>query len=70
MLRKWLYGLAAAVVHGGASTTGAALGAMVAGFDVFSVVFWKITCGSLIGGGIVAACAYLSKSPIPLDQEK
>jgi len=63
--KHWLYGLGAALVGGAATSAGGALGAMVAGVDVFTVLFWKIVGGAVIFGGISNAVAYLRRSPLP-----
>jgi hypothetical protein len=64
-VRAWLHGLGAAIVGGSASTTGSVLGAMAAGYDVFDVGFWKVIAGGVVGGALVAAVAYLTRSPLP-----
>ncbi len=63
--RAWLHGLGAALIGGAATAGSGALGAMVAGIDPLSSAFWKITLGACIGGGVISALAYLSKSPLP-----
>ena len=64
-LKLWLHGLMAAAISGLASATGGSIGATVAGLDVFSPVFWKVTGGAAIGGALVAVVGYLKQSPLP-----
>lgn len=64
-VRAWLHGFGAAVVSGAASTASSALGAMAAGYDVFDPSFWQIIGGSVVGGALVSALAYLKQSPVP-----
>jgi hypothetical protein len=63
--KKWLHGLGAAVIGGASTAVGGALGATVAGVDVFAVQFWKIVGGAAVFGGLMNAIAYLKQSPLP-----
>lgn len=64
-LKIWFHGLIAAALSGLASSTGGVIGASVAGLDVWSPAFWKVTGGAAVGGALVAVVGYLKQSPLP-----
>ncbi len=70
----WAYGLVSGFIGGGTSSIGAAFGVMTTDFDHFNPgsglrhLLWAMG-STFIFSGIITAAAYLSKSPLPAQQE-
>ena len=72
--QPWLYGLVSGFIGGGAASIGAGFGVMHVDFDHFNPGsglhnLLSIMGSSFVGAGVVAAAAYLAKSPLPQIRE-
>lgn len=69
---KWVKGLFAAFIGGGASAFSAGISSMVVDphdFTIYSAKFWKLIFGTFVISGLVPFFAYLHSNPVPDTKE-